>query len=132
MNFKEITITSTKRTEMIDITQFVSSFVSENMKSGTITVFSTHTTAGITINENADPSVKSDMIKSLNKLIPFNDSYSHIEGNSSAHIKTTLTGSSSTIPVVDGKMALGIWQGIYFIEFDGPRKRKILLQCING
>lgn len=132
MSFNEIDISTSQRTEMIDITHMISSFISGEIIDGTVIVYSPHTTAGITINENADPSVKQDMIKSLNKLIPFNDSYSHIEGNSAAHIKTTLTGLSVTIPVVDGKMALGIWQGIYFCEYDGPRRRRFIVKTISG
>jgi secondary thiamine-phosphate synthase enzyme len=132
MTFKEIQIKTEERTELIEITDIVSEFVSETMSDGLITVYSPHTTAGITINENADPTVKNDMIKSLNKLIPFKDSYAHREGNSDAHIKTTLTGISVTIPVINGKMSLGIWQGIYFCEYDGPRNRKVILKTIHG
>ncbi len=132
MNFKEIQIKTSLKTEMYAITDQVCKFVSENMNDGLVHIFSTHTTAGITINENADPSVKSDMMKSINKLIPFEDSYTHLEGNSAAHIKTTLTGLSESVPVVNGKILLGTWQGIYFCEYDGPRNRKILISAING
>ncbi|MCP4161042.1 MAG: YjbQ family protein [Deltaproteobacteria bacterium] len=132
MSFKEINLITSQRTEMVDITHRVSTIISDlNVSNGIVTVFSQHTTAAITINENADPSVKNDMLKSLNKLIPFDDSYSHLEGNSAAHIKTTLTGLSVTIPIENGKMALGIWQGIYFCEFDGPRKRKFSIKIIR-
>ncbi len=132
MSFREINLTTSQRTEMIDITHRVSTIISDlNVSNGIVTVFSQHTTAAITINENADPSVKNDMLKSLNKLIPFDDSYSHLEGNSAAHIKATLTGLSVTIPIENGKMALGIWQGIYFCEFDGPRKRKFSIKIIR-
>ena len=87
-----------------------------------------HTTAAVTINENADPSVRRDVLASLNKLIPFDADYSHSEGNSAAHIKASIIGSSETIIVVDGRLALGTWQGIYYCEFDGPRRRTLLVQ----
>lgn len=132
MSFKEIHIQTADRSEMIDITSTVADFVSGNMNEGIVTIYSPHTTAGITINENADPTVKSDMLKSLNKLIPYKDSYRHMEGNSDAHIKTTMTGLSVTIPVVNGQMVLGVWQGIYFCEYDGPRNRKFIIKTING
>ncbi len=132
MSFKKINIKTSARTEMCEITSDVADFVSENLSEGIVTIYSPHTTAGITINENADPSVKSDMIKSLNKLIPYKDNYTHLEGNSDAHIKTTLTGLSATIPVIDGTMMLGIWQGIYFCEYDGPRNRTFIIKTVNG
>ena len=132
MSLKEIHIKSNSRTEMLEITETVSSFVSDNLKEGIVTIYCPHTTAGITINENADPSVKSDMTKSLNKLIPFKDNYSHLEGNSDAHIKASLTGLSVTVPVNNGKMVLGIWQGLYFCEYDGPRNRKYYIKTMNG
>jgi len=91
-----------------------------------------HTTAGVFINENADPSVKKDIIKELNKLIPFEDGYSHLEGNAAAHIKSSLVGASECIPVEEGRLLLGTWQGIYFGEFDGPRRRRILIKVVEG
>ncbi|MBI9096845.1 MAG: YjbQ family protein [Spirochaetaceae bacterium] len=132
MSFKEIHIKTTNRTEMIEITGVIDKFVRDSMGNGIVVVCSPHTTAGITINENADPSVKSDMIKTLNKLIPYRDSYTHLEGNSDAHIKTTLTGLSVTIPVINGKMILGTWQGVFFCEYDGPRNRKFNIKSIDG
>jgi secondary thiamine-phosphate synthase enzyme len=132
MSFKEVHLQTTKRSEMVDISFEVESFVSGNIQEGLVIIYSPHTTAGITINENADPSVKNDMIKSLDKLIPYRDSYTHMEGNSDAHIKTTLTGLSVSIPVVNGRMTLGTWQGIYFCEYDGPRNRKYYIKTING
>lgn len=132
MSINEIALRTNSRTEMIDITGKVRSAIEGNFADGLVIIYSPHTTAGITINENADPSVKSDMVKSINKLIPFNDGYSHLEGNSDAHIKTTLTGLSVSIPVIGGKMALGTWQGIYFCEYDGPRNRKFIVKTIRG
>lgn len=132
MSFKQIAIKTTKRTEMIDITSTVADIVSDSINEGLVTIYSPHTTAGITINENADPSVKKDIGRSLNKLIPLKDGYEHMEGNSDAHIKTTLTGLSVTVPVLNGQMTLGTWQGIYFCEYDGPRNRKFIIKTLNG
>jgi secondary thiamine-phosphate synthase enzyme len=90
-----------------------------------------HTTAGLTINENADPSVVEDIIMELDKIIPLNDNYRHTEGNSAAHIKSSLFGISLTIFITSGRLLLGTWQGIYFCEFDGPRQRKVLVKVIT-
>lgn len=118
---------------MIDISSEVQKAVSAaGILEGIAVVYSPHTTAGITINENADPSVKNDMIRTLNKLIPYEDGYTHMEGNSDAHIKATLTGLSVTVPVIGGRLALGTWQGIYFCEYDGPRNRRFIVNAING
>jgi len=118
---------------MVDITREVQAVVNESgMDEGMVFIYSPHTTAGITINENADPAVRKDMICSLNKLIPFQDGYTHLEGNSAAHIKASLTGLTASVPVRGGRLALGTWQGIYFCEFDGPRNRKFVVKSING
>jgi secondary thiamine-phosphate synthase enzyme len=93
-------------------------------------VYVPHTTAGITINENADPSVRKDIIKELNKVIPFEDNYSHIEGNAAAHIKASLIGFSQNIFFEEKRLILGTWQGIYFCEFDGPRSRRVYVKVI--
>jgi len=99
-----------------------------SVKDGLCTLFVLHTTAGITINENADPSVKADMLKELNKIVPFEDGYSHMEGNAAAHIKSTLVGQTVSVFIEDGAPVLGTWQGIFFCEFDGPRQRKVLIK----
>ena len=126
---KTIPISTGSRTEFIDVTGKVGQVVKESgVKDGTCTVYVPHTTAAVTINENADPSVRRDILSSLNRLIPFDDNYSHSEGNSAAHIKASIIGSSETIIVVDGRLALGTWQGIYYCEFDGPRRRTLLVQ----
>ena len=126
---KTIPISTGSRTEFIDVTGKVGQVVKESgVKDGTCTVYVPHTTAAVTINENADPSVRRDVLASLNKLIPFDADYSHSEGNSAAHIKASIIGSSETIIVVDGRLALGTWQGIYYCEFDGPRRRTLLVQ----
>lgn len=126
---KTIPVSIGARTEFIDVTGKVQQVIKESgVKDGTCTVYVPHTTAAVTINENADPSVRRDILSSLNRLIPFDDNYSHSEGNSAAHIKASIIGSSETIIVVDGRLALGTWQGIYYCEFDGPRRRTLLVQ----
>ncbi|MDR4503436.1 MAG: secondary thiamine-phosphate synthase enzyme YjbQ [Candidatus Scalindua sp.] len=117
------------QTELIDITGEIQNIVKNSrLDQGMCTVFSPHTTSGITINENADPSVKADILQGLNKLIPMDDNYAHAEGNSAAHIKTSLVGSSEAVPISGGALALGRWQGIFLCEFDGPRTRDVQVQ----
>lgn len=114
------------RTEMIDITDDVQAAIREaGVRDGFCMVFVPHTTAAVTINENADPTVKDDMLKVINKIIPWDDGYRHLEGNSAAHIKSTLVGASELVAVAGGKLQLGTWQGLFFCEFDGPRRRKV-------
>jgi len=128
---KEITIQTNAQTQILDITAQVQKVVKESrIAEGLCCVFVPHTTAGVTINENADPSVKQDILMELNKVIPFKDNYSHLEGNSAAHIKASLVGSSGIIPVKDNNLLLGTWQGICFCEFDGPRTRKFYVKII--
>ena len=111
---------------MIDITAKVREAVGRaGQPSGVCTIFVPHTTAGVTINENADPSVPRDILAALNKVIPFDDNYSHAEGNSAAHIKAGLVGSSVSVIVEDGQLQLGTWQAVFFCEFDGPRQRRV-------
>ena len=130
---KQLSVKTSSRVELVDITSMIQSTVKESkIKSGICTVYVPHTTAGVTINENADPSVKSDIIKELNKVIPFDDNYSHLEGNAAAHIKSTLVGASETIMIENGSLVLGTWQGIFFCEFDGPRSRKVIVKIIQG
>ena len=126
---QKLSIRSRARTEMIDITGEVQGAL-EQEKSGAslCTVFVPHTTAAVTINENADPSVRSDILAELDKVIPFENGYTHREGNSAAHIKASLIGSSVSVPVENGRLCLGTWQGIYFCEFDGPRQREVWIQ----
>lgn len=128
----EIKITTTKRNEMIDITDKIQGIIKkEKIQNGIIVIYVPHTTAGITINEGADPSVQRDIIETLEKLIPENNNYHHIEGNADAHIKASLLGSSATIIVENNKLVLGTWQHIFFYEGDGPRNRKIYLKLIK-
>ena len=119
------TITTTKRIEMIDITGKIRTVISENdWSDGVITVYCPHTTAAVTINEAADPSVQSDILNTLAKLVPYRDNYQHMEGNSDAHVKASIIGPSEQVMVQHGRLVLGTWQGIFFCEFDGPRERK--------
>jgi len=120
-------------TELLDITREVQTLVSSSgVREGLCVVYVPHTTAGITINEAADPSVKADLLMELNKIVPFQDRYQHTEGNSAAHIKATLVGSSVTVPISRGSLALGTWQGIYFCEFDGPRRRQAFVKILGS
>ena len=113
-----------KRADAIDITDRVQDVVRESgIKSGLCHVYVPHTTAGVFINENADPDALADILNTLEQLVPWDKGYRHAEGNAAAHIKSTLVGTSQTLPVRDGRLALGRWQGIYFADFDGPRER---------
>lgn len=121
------------RTAFVDITDQVRQIVRKSqIRQGICYLFVPHTTAGVTINENADPSVQHDMLMEINKVIPFQDNYSHYEGNSAAHIKSTLFGNSLFVFIEDGSFVLGTWQGIYFCEFDGPRRRNVLVKIVEG
>ncbi len=124
---KQFTIQTSRRNEFIDITAQIQELV-EEVSEGVATVFVPHTTTGITINENADPAVPRDILKKLEELIPQQGNYSHMEGNSDAHIKASLLGSSVRVIVKDGQLLLGTWQAIFFCEFDGPRTRKFYVQ----
>jgi secondary thiamine-phosphate synthase enzyme len=125
----EITVQSKSRTAFIDLTPAVQQFAAgKGMKDGVITVFVPHTTAGVTINENADPDVTADMETVLDRMVPWSGSYRHSEGNTAAHVKASLTGSSVQVIVKDGELRLGTWQSIYFCEFDGPRTRTVWLK----
>lgn len=122
-------IKTNKNQEFIDITNIVREAVRKNdVNDGIATIFIPHTTAGVTINENADPDVVTDMLSALNKTFPVEGGYLHAEGNSHAHIKASLMGSSCNVIVENGELMLGTWQGIYFCEFDGPRNRKIYIE----
>jgi secondary thiamine-phosphate synthase enzyme len=125
-------VRTSKQIDFIDITRSVQEAVKKTgAEDGICIVFVPHTTAGITINENADPSVVQDIIMELNKIVPFEDRYHHLEGNSSAHIKASVLGCSQTVFVESGKLALGTWQGIFFCEFDGPRNRKVYVKVLE-
>ena len=124
-----LTIATRSRSELVDITSQVQDVVREcGLSAGVCTIFVPHTTAGLTINEGADPSVQRDILTHLQKIIPRDGDFRHLEGNSDAHIKASLMGSSQTVFVEEGQLVLGTWQAIYFAEFDGPRKRKAMVR----
>ncbi|PNU21270.1 hypothetical protein C2E25_02975 [Geothermobacter hydrogeniphilus] len=125
-------VVSRDRVEMIDITAEVRQAIADSgIRSGICILFTPHTTAAITINENADPDVVRDLVMELNKLVPFEDNYRHLEGNSAAHLKSSLVGAGETLIIEDGRPQLGTWQGIWFCEFDGPRRRHVQLQILD-
>lgn len=124
-------IKTPSRTAMVDITSEINNLVRKSgIKSGVCHIFVPHTTAGLTINENADPDVVDDILKEINKIVPFDDGYKHSEGNSAAHIKASMFGFSQQVIVEKSELLLGRWQGIYFCEFDGPRNREIYIKNI--
>lgn len=126
-------VRTARRSEMIDITEKVREQVAlGGVKDGLCQVWVPHTTAGITVNENADPSVRRDILAALERLVPENGDYRHSEGNSDAHIKSALCGHGATIIVEGGALVLGTWQGIFLCEFDGPRRRNVLVKVLEG
>jgi secondary thiamine-phosphate synthase enzyme len=126
---KKFSLSTHSRSELIDISSQVEDIVKEaRVEEGTCRVFVPHTTAGILINEGADPSVRRDILNQLDKIIPWSGDYQHREGNSPAHIKASLVGSSETIFVEKSQLVLGTWQAIYFCEFDGPRHRQVIVK----
>lgn len=128
---KTINIVTGNRNEFVDITAEVENIIKVGkVNNGLCLVFCPHTTAGLTINENADPAVKHDIMDYLEKLVPRDKGFSHSEGNSDAHIKSSLLGNSLQIIVENGKLLLGTWQGIYFCEFDGPRRRNVYVEIL--
>ena len=133
MSFHELTVPTHNRTELVDVTSRIAKLVKETkVQNGLLALFVPHTTAAVTINENADPSVQDDLLAELNRLVPFTGPYKHTEGNSAAHVKSTLVGPSQTVFIEDGRLVLGTWQGLYLCEFDGPRTRKIWVKIISG
>ena len=129
---REIKVVTRKRNEMIDFTSDVQSVVSEESpQKGLVVVYVPHTTAGITINEGADPSVQRDIIETLRRLIPESGDYHHMEGNSDAHIKASILGSSVIVLVENNRLVLGTWQHIFFFEGDGPRHRRVYIDTIS-
>ena len=127
----EFTILTAGRSDFVDLTARVQDAVAQlDVNDGVILVYVPHTTAAVTINEGADPDVVSDIDMELNKIVPWQDGYRHAEGNSAAHIKTSLVGSSELVIVVGGRLNLGTWQKIWFCEFDGPRRRRVQLQAL--
>ena len=128
---ERIHVKTSAKTELLNITTSVQGVVQKTgVKEGVCIVFVPHTTAAVTINENADPSVSGDILMELNKIVPFQDRYQHGEGNSAAHIKASLMGFSQTVFVESGRLVLGTWQGIFFCEFDGPRSREVYVRVV--
>lgn len=126
-------VNTSGREQFVDITPGVIEFLSQSgVQEGVCLVYVPHTTAGVTINEGADPSVVDDILMQLDKLIPWSNGYRHTEGNSAAHIKSLLAGAEKTVPVTGGKLTLGTWQRIFFCEFDGPRRRKVIIKILAG
>lgn len=129
---RQLRVQTKSRTELVDITQGVQRLVAESgVRSGVCHVYVPHTTAAVTINENSDPNVGRDILKELNKVIPFDDDYGHTEGNSAAHIKSSIIGVSKAVMVEEGRLGLGTWQALFFCEFDGPRDRRVLVKVMK-
>lgn len=130
---KVLNITTRSRVEFIDVTDRIEQVVKEaKVKTGVCWIFAPHTTAAVAINEGADPSVRRDIINWLEEAIPRTGNYQHLEGNSPAHIKASLLGSSRAVIIENGDLHLGTWQSIYFCEFDGPRRRKLIVKILEG
>jgi secondary thiamine-phosphate synthase enzyme len=127
---ESITVKTSRRCQFIDITREIAELVRKHTSAKAVLLYVPHTTAGITINENADPTVVQDILNHLEKMIPAGAHFRHTEGNSDAHIKSSLIGASILIPIEAGSLTLGTWQGIYFAEFDGPRTRKLYVQFL--
>lgn len=124
-------IVTARRVEFVDVTSRIQALLKEKgLNDGACLVYIPHTTAGVTINENADPSVMADMEAALDRMVPEGAGYGHAEGNSPAHVKASVVGSSAAVPVERGRLVLGTWQGIYFCEFDGPRRRKMIVTVV--
>ena len=130
---KKISISTKSRAELLDITSKVEDAVKESkVKSGVCHIFIPHTTAAITINENADPDVRRDILNGLERLVPFSGDYAHTEGNAAAHIRSSIIGTDATVLVEEGRLKLGTWQGIFFCEFDGPRQRNVFIRIVKS
>lgn len=129
---KEISVQTNSRVQMIDVTSAVQKAVhEEKIETGLCLVYTPHTTAAITINENADPDVPRDILEALERAVPLRANYRHMEGNSAAHVKSSLVGASELVIIENGRLVLGTWQSVFFCEFDGPRTRKLIIKFIN-
>lgn len=127
-----LAVRSNTQTELVDITEAVQRCVRQSgVQRGLCSVYVPHTTAGVTVNENYDPSVKTDILTELDRLVPLHHNYRHTEGNSAAHIKASLMGHSVTLPVEGGCLGLGTWQGVFLAEFDGPRQREVIVTILS-
>lgn len=130
---KAIAVETTESTQLVDVTGLIQNLISsEGVDEGLCYIFVPHTTAGITLNENADPNIRKDMLNALNRIVPEGWHYAHEEGNSPAHIKASLMGNSVVIAVENGRLVLGSWQGIFLCEFDGPRRRYLFIRFLKA
>ncbi len=128
-----LTVKTRSQTELVDITADVKGMVGRSgVQEGLCMLYVPHTTAGVTINESADPSVRDDILMVLNQMVPWKAAYRHMEGNSPAHVKSSIVGSSQTVAIENASLVLGTWQGIFFCEFDGPRTRKVHVRILEG
>jgi secondary thiamine-phosphate synthase enzyme len=128
-----LSVKTSSKTELIDITSKIAILVKESgVSEGLCMLYVPHTTAAVTINESADPSVRGDIMMILNQIIPWDANYKHLEGNSPAHVKSTLVGASELVVIENGSLVLGTWQGLFFCEFDGPRTRKVQIRILDG
>ena len=126
-------VRTSSHTQMVDITRQVQKIVTDSgVQEGICVIFVPHTTAAVTINENADPDVQTDFMKEINKIVPWEDGYRHMEGNSAAHLKSSMMGFSETVIIDQGRLLLGTWQGIYFLEYDGARNRRVYVKVMEG
>ena len=126
-------VRTSSHTQMIDITDQVQKIVTDSgVKEGICVIFVPHTTAAVTINENADPDVQTDFMKEISKIVPWEDGYRHMEGNSAAHLKSSMMGFSETVIIEQGRLLLGTWQGVYFLEYDGARNRRVYVKILEG
>lgn len=133
MIINKISVKTDKRDQFVNITSRVKKIIiSENFQTGLCHIYIPHTTAGVCVNESADPDVVTDVLNKLDSLVPHNENYHHIEGNSASHIKTLVTGTAISIPVLEGSLMLGRWQGIYFCEYDGPRNRSAVITLFSS
>ncbi len=129
---ERLSVRSTKREQALEVTDRVREIVRKSrVRRGVCTVFAQHTTAGVYVNENADPDVLTDVLAALRRAVPDDAGYHHAEGNAPAHIRAVLTGVSASIPIEDGELALGTWQGVYLVDFDGPRERHVLVSIVG-
>ena len=128
----KLSVSTSQHTEMVNITEMIQRAVKDSgVKEGVCTIFVPHTTAAVTINENADPDVVRDFTMEINKLVPWEDGYRHMEGNSAAHLKASMIGFSQQVIIENGRLLLGTWQGIWFCEYDGPRRRSLYVKLME-
>ncbi|MGC8832027.1 MAG: secondary thiamine-phosphate synthase enzyme YjbQ [Thermoproteota archaeon] len=132
MEYDVIEVSTKSRQQFVEVTQMISECVRRSgVRNGVCFIYVPHTTAGITVNENADPSVARDILTALDRLIPVDGDYTHLEGNAHAHAKASIVGHNATLLVEDGELVLGTWQGVFLCEFDGPRRRRVLVKIMG-